>query len=193
MSTRCNIMIEDGEKTRFLYHHHDGYPMFMGPKVEAFVEFIRDRAVTGADAWAELFVRYSQVNYSIPREPDATDLTPEELEEKSRRKMRGKPDFEHTDAIHRDIKYLWRIDISNPGAPVIRCEKVKTSNGRRHKINYLVAWKREIERSIEYVEGQRLAHVSSDPGLANELAERIEELREEANKLTKRIKAGEGK
>jgi hypothetical protein len=202
MPTRCNIKIEDTESgaERFLYHHHDGYPLCMGPKLEAFIAYIRDRGVKGIDyqpgpdAWADEFVRLSQVNYGAPREPDAIDLTEEEEEEKERRKRRMiRSDFEHTDCIHGDIEYLWRIDVRDSNNPRLTCEKCEPFSDKRKKINYLVAWKAELENSIRYVRTKWSEAYQTEPAHANELQDRITELEEELTTIQKRIKNREGR
>jgi len=41
MSTRCQVIVCDGYDEIWFYHHWNGYPSAMGPKLEAFLDKIK--------------------------------------------------------------------------------------------------------------------------------------------------------
>lgn len=38
MSTRCNIVVDDGNELLYLYHHHDGYPKGVGAELTEYLK-----------------------------------------------------------------------------------------------------------------------------------------------------------
>lgn len=182
MSTRCNIVLHNNDaEPVYLYHHHDGYPMVMGPKLEAFVAAIADKGIDDPEEFAAEMSRLSCADYMRPMEPDSDELTDDDRA--LMRTRRGRPHFEHADRVHGDIEYLWRVYLSET-PPRIACEKIKP----RHKpINYVQQWAAELVTAIAF-QRKRLAEAErSDPGNARDLRESIAELEEELEQIRKRL------
>ncbi len=88
MSTRCSIIIKDGEESHFLYGSADGYPDVAGVIIKNILKELNDPS---GDEVATKIVQY---NYS---ESFVGVIYP----------------FEVASSIHQDIEYLYIIDIPN--------------------------------------------------------------------------------
>ena len=114
MSTRCNIIVKDRFNRRvYLYHHHDGYPEFVGACLADFLGEmqpwqIRRQAFGIANKLIKGAIRYEHKNlYTGKREVKADD------------------EYEVTSGIHGDIEYLYVI---NCKAGTLRCYAVYWSD-----------------------------------------------------------------
>ena len=41
MGTRCNIVLECGDQTKYIYRHYDGYPDSVMPELDKYAKAIR--------------------------------------------------------------------------------------------------------------------------------------------------------
>lgn len=94
MSTRCNIKLIEKDQIIWLYHHHDGYPRYLG---------------------AFLLTKYNDTFKDKNKYIDAFDLANELIKDKD------DDEFELTNGIHGDIEYLYEIDIDKRE---IRCFEI---------------------------------------------------------------------
>jgi hypothetical protein len=145
MSTRCNIEIYDYDLpdtcNAMLYHHSDGYPEFMRPKLERFLKAaykkIKD---TGHAYWwdaervAAAMILLSVEDYEEPMEPgrksdpDPFPVAPIPLGPAAA--QRGRPDngipaFLPCVRRHGDIAFIWKVYLKKDGAFEIRCEPTR--------------------------------------------------------------------
>jgi hypothetical protein len=118
MTTRCTVEIWAADMrvpTVSLYHHTDGDPGFMGPKLERFMKYImkvlpyrHDEAATVA----AMLVKLSSDNYDGPVEPNTGPVEtwiPKNSEVMGARALI--PFFHPTCVVHWDIAYLWRVKL----------------------------------------------------------------------------------
>ena len=94
MSTRCNIKIIEKDQTIWLYHHHDGYPRYVG-----------------AFLLAKYYDKFKDTNNYL----DACVIANELIKDKN------DDEFEVTDGMHGDIEYLYELDINKRE---IRCFEI---------------------------------------------------------------------
>lgn len=198
MSTRCNVIVRFANRkaSAILYHHTDGYPSFMAPKLEAFCEAIADTIhreghIMSAAVFADLMVSYSSASYSRPLPPDTPDEELTEDEHAARRVRQGRPYFEHTDSIHDDIEYIWTITLDRHMDATIECEACRPFDieESRTKIDYLALWRRELELEIDYLSARAQEKRRYDPQEARELEEYRGEVTQLHRDLIQRIKA----
>lgn len=107
MSTRCNIKLIEKDRTIWLYHHHDGYPRYLG---------------------AFLLTKYNDTFKDKNKYIDAFDLANELIKDKN------DDEFELTNGMHSDIEYLYEIDIDKRE---IRCFEIgyeKQGNDWQQKV-----------------------------------------------------------
>lgn len=126
MSTRCHIEFMWGRKIDVrLYHHSDGYPSFMLPKIVRFLEQAANLVTKSPCRWwdgerlAGIFVAWSIGDYYKP------SLDPDErltfCEDKGNGSGWGVPVFQPCLERHGDIEYLWRINPYENGKATIMC------------------------------------------------------------------------
>jgi hypothetical protein len=89
MSTRCQVqVVSQGRNIRTLYHHTDGYPSHMMPRLVAADEKFH----------AEQYWQYTSIhkveNYLVAEDPSAYEIEPGH-------------------ELHGDIEWLYRIDVSD--------------------------------------------------------------------------------
>lgn len=94
MSTRCNIKLIEKDRTIWLYHHHDGYPRYLG---------------------AFLLTKYHNTFQNNDRYIDIYDIANELIKDSK------DDEFELTSGMHGDIEYLYEIDVDKRE---IRCFEV---------------------------------------------------------------------
>lgn len=126
MSTRCHIEFMRGRRidTR-LYHHSDGYPSFMLPKIVRFLEHAACLVTKSPCRWwdserlAAIFIAWSIGDYYGP------SLNPDEgikfRKDKGNGSGWGVPVFQPCLLRHGDIEYIWRINPYENGKATIRC------------------------------------------------------------------------
>lgn len=90
MSTRANIVLIEKENTLWLYHHHDGYPSYLGWKLMQIMEKYKEDCFNIFDIANAMF------------------------------KDKEDDDFEITKGQHGDIEYLYSIDIQNKKISCLR-------------------------------------------------------------------------
>lgn len=86
MSTRANIKIIKGDYTVWLYHHHDGYPTYLG----AFL------------LWRFLDKLENSMNY-LDLCKVVNSLIKDKVDD----------EFEYTTGMHGDIEYLYELNLDN--------------------------------------------------------------------------------
>lgn len=88
MSTRCSIIIKDGDESHILYGSGDGYPDCAGVIIKDILKNLPDRS-SGDDVATKIVqYHYTQLGFTIYP-------------------------FEVASSIHQDIEYLYIIDIPN--------------------------------------------------------------------------------
>lgn len=100
MSTRCNIIVQDGDSKYTLYHHCDGYPEYVGLCLyKALNERIQRNDYSAVDV----------VNMLMKHRLDDIDES-----------------YELTTGLHGDIEYLYIIDLMTK---TITCHAVDNWEG----------------------------------------------------------------
>ena len=140
-----------------LYHHGDGYPSFMGPKLERFMKAISKilapYRVGDSEYVAALMVKLASDDYNGPAEPNTQPVEDWIIQHNG---MLGSksllPFFLPTCVLHWDIEYLWVIKLGGKGKKryKIECyipqfswgEGVPTELIGRKKIN----WRAEAKK-----------------------------------------------
>lgn len=116
MSTRCNVIIKDGEDKLFFYRHSDGYPEGVFPSLNIFMDWlkkglIRDN-ISQSAGW---IIALGAMEYnSLPTYKASADKgygSYAELESIDKPKDWKVGAYEPTTAIHGDIEYLYIIDL----------------------------------------------------------------------------------
>jgi hypothetical protein len=106
---------DDQAPTVSLYHHSDGGPGFMGPKLERFMKYITKMVSyrsDDAETVAAVLVKLSSDNYDGPVEPNTKpveDWIPQQSQSLGAKMLI--PFFHPTCVMHWDIAYLWRIKL----------------------------------------------------------------------------------
>lgn len=106
MSTRANIKIVEGEKVTWLYHHHDGYPTYLG----AFLMWRLYNKLNNQNCYLNT---YDIVNGLIKDKVD--------------------DEFEYTSEMHGDIEYLYVIDVDKR---TLKCFEMDFVADPNDKFNY---------------------------------------------------------
>jgi len=91
MSTRCNIKIVEGNDTIWLYHHHDGYPRYLG-----------------AFLLTKFYERFKDKTQHLGINEIANELIHDKVDD----------EFEPTTGMHGDIEFLYEI---NADTQEIKC------------------------------------------------------------------------
>lgn len=124
MSTRCNIIIKDGSRRIYLYHHHDGYPEGVGAELREYMEKNHPRW------WCSLYIANGLVKQNGQDCFAKNDV-----------------EYEVTSGLHGDIEYCYVI---NCRAKTLRCFEI-TWEDDIHQ-NYQINWKRVFTRDhLRYI------------------------------------------
>lgn len=114
MSTRCNVILKEGEDKLFFYRHSDGYPKCVLPSLAKLTEWIKSGKVRnnlsqGAGWLIVLGVaEYQTLPASLFPSNDKADAALEAFSP-SNWKVGA---YEPTTGIHGDIEYMYEIDMS---------------------------------------------------------------------------------
>jgi len=146
MSTRCHVELWDawykdapirgmnphGSKTILtklgvrLYHHSDGYPSFMRPKLKKFLpaayEYLKEAGYSywwDSERVAAVLIALSIEDYSEPLKPFSTDrdnryvscVERGDSPERPYRTNGGVPVFQPCMEIHGDVEYIWKVTL----------------------------------------------------------------------------------
>jgi len=99
MSTRCNIIIKDGEDKLFFYRHSDGYPDGVKATLNEFLDMVKSGKIRNNLSQAAGWLILIGHKEYLPECPaDAI----------SDWKVGA---YEPTTSIHGDIEYLYEIDL----------------------------------------------------------------------------------
>ncbi len=119
MSTRCNIIIKEGNQKLFFYRHSDGYPEGAMPLLKTFCQWVKEGKIRGnlsqSAGWLVLLgaMEYNAIPEFKTEEPafknshaygDVNTIQPP-----ADWKCGA---IEPTTGIHGDIKYLYVIDLA---------------------------------------------------------------------------------
>lgn len=92
MSTRCNIVIKEGRRKSYIYHHCDGYPSGVGALVHSYLKDL-----------------YNWYQYHI-----MNDLIKDGIQYRdSEGVLQVDNEYRWTDGLHGDIDYVYVIDCKN--------------------------------------------------------------------------------
>lgn len=133
MSTRCNIIVKDRWNNRvYLYHHHDGYPEFVGACLA--------EMLAGMQPWQIKQHPFSIANKLVKNgiQYQTTDWRTHEP------KVVTDDEYEITSGVHGDIEYLYVI---NGKAGTLRCYAVDLWEDAGEENGYAVNIRRVIRRS----------------------------------------------
>lgn len=135
MSTRCNIIIKDGESRIYLYHHHDGYPMGVGTELQAYLE----KEWSTRRYWFASSIANELIKGSLPY-PFSDDKKDEE--------------YEVTFGLHGDIEYCYVI---NCQARTLRCYAIGWDDEvyENFNIRFDRVFRRRYLREIPTLEDRR--------------------------------------
>lgn len=132
MSTRCNIIIKsDYNNNRiYLYHHHDGYPEFVGALLQDFLKIRTSNPWVGS--WDYLGIANTLVKYGIKyntrnHEGYISERTDDE--------------YEITDGLHGDVEFVYII---NCKARTLRCYEIPWDD-ETHQ-DFRIRWDRVFRR-----------------------------------------------
>lgn len=101
MSTRCNILVRDGEEELWFYRHSDGYPEGAMPLLQEFMEYVKSGAIRDNISQASGWLVYLGAKEYGLHDPDKIDGF-------SGWKVGS---IEPTTGQHGDIEYLYVIDL----------------------------------------------------------------------------------
>ena len=107
MSTRCNIIVKDGNDRIYLYHHHDGYPMGVGTELQRWLDERFKPQPYFTPRWYAMSIATALVKgapvYPFDKEGKKDD------------------EYEITTGLHGDVEYVYVI---NCQARTLRCYEV---------------------------------------------------------------------
>jgi len=145
MSTRANIELYDGwekhqgkskwivwKKGAVLYHHHDGYPSWMGPELERILKTVKQEL--------------DQAGYSYWWDSERVAALMVKLSADDSEFYKGVPRFQPCLNLHIDINYLWRVFLGpKDGAYDIQCFSI------------VVGWDKDMIETLEPVDWRKEA------------------------------------
>lgn len=117
MSTRCNIIIKEGDDKMFFYRHSDGYPEGVAPTLNMFMEWLRNGKIRdNISQGAGWLIALGAMEYnSLPSYKASKDegygsyAELDSIKPPTDWKVGA---YEPTTAIHGDIEYLYIIDLA---------------------------------------------------------------------------------
>ena len=131
MSTRCNIIVKDGNDRIYLYHHHDGYPMGVGTELQDYLQR------KWGESWRQFWYGTSIANHLVKGHinyPLAHELHEDD-------------EYEVTYGLHDDVEYVYVI---NCRARTIRCYSIPWDD-EFHK-DYRIQWGKVFtRRCLEHI------------------------------------------
>lgn len=144
MATRSNIELYDGWKPdngktawrqgAVLYHHWDGYPSWMGPRLEELLKQVK--------------AALDQAGYPYWWDSDRVGALMVKLSADEDEMKKGVPAFQTCFKHHADIEYLWRVFLGpKEGVYDIECFSI-AYDWDKDIIKHLekVDWRKEVER-----------------------------------------------
>ena len=117
MSTRCNVIIKDGDKKLFFYRHSDGYPEGVAPTLNMFMDGLKsDKIRNNISQGAGWLIALGAMEYNtFPNYKASKDEgygSYAELDSIQPPKDWKVGAYEPTTDIHGGIEYLYIIDLS---------------------------------------------------------------------------------
>jgi len=111
MSTRCNIVVRDGDKELWFYRHHDGYPESVLPDLEPLMERLREGSLRdNVGQFSGWLIITGRRGHGRVGSYDDWKVG----------------DYEPTTGLHGDVAYVYEIDLRSRELTAKACYGVES-------------------------------------------------------------------
>ena len=128
MTTKANIIIKDNYRKLYFFRRYDGYPNAVIPSLETFVGWVRDNRIRSnviqASGWLIILGADEYKRAQVAGSPGSYDGYVNKIPSEPVNEWKVGA-YEPTVGIHKDISYLYVIDLDTCKIEIVKESKWK--------------------------------------------------------------------